>query len=69
MKWSSDIWFCAFLVHNGLEVKDFQLIAKGKARYGFDISDEDWKLLKLEFSKAEIAKYKAIFEKLKDLLY
>ena len=69
MKSSTDIWFIAFLVRSGFPVKDFTLIAKGKAKYFFDISDEDWKRCKMEFHNSEISQYKAIFEKLKDLIH
>jgi hypothetical protein len=69
MKSSTDIWFTAFLVKKGFEIKDFTLIGKGKARYTLMINEEDWKKCKMEFHNSEISQYKAIFEKLKDLIH
>lgn len=69
LKISRDIWFCAFLINKGHEVVNYQVIERGKISCQFDIADDSWKQLKLEFHNSEISEYKAIIDKLKDLAY
>lgn len=69
MKESTDIWFIAFLVHKGHQISSYSVIGKGKVRCSFNIDDESWKTLKLEFNNSEISKYKQIIESIKDLAY
>lgn len=66
---STDLWFCAFLVSKGHNVTKFDVIARGKAKYYFNISDDEWKKLKLEFNNSELANFKMLIDKLKDLSY
>lgn len=69
MKSSTDVWYIAFLISKGYEIKTYQVINKGKVNCYFDIDDEAWKKNKLEFHSSEISKFKAIIEKIKDLAY
>lgn len=69
MKTSQDVWFISFLKINGHEIAHYEVIARGKVKCSFDISDEEWKELKLEFNKSEISKYKSIIESIKDLSF
>ena len=66
---TTDIWFAAFLKFNGYSLSDYTVISRGKGRYKFDISKEDYKKAKLEFLSSESSKIKQIMEELKDLLY
>jgi hypothetical protein len=66
---TSDIFFAAFLRLKGYAVKDFEVISRGRGRFIFDISENDWKQRKLEFLQSDINKIKLHQEELKDLLY
>ena len=69
LKISSDVWFCAFLLKKGLKIKEYDVIDKGRVRCKFDITDSEWKSLKLEFNSSELSEYKTIIDKLKDLAF
>lgn len=69
MKETTDLFFAAFLKFKGYEISDYQVLSRGKAKYKFDISDDEYKKLKLEFIKSDISKIKQIMEELKDLAY
>lgn len=66
---TTDLFFMAFLIHNGHQVKKYDVISKGKISCEFDITDEEWKHLKLEFNSSEASKLKQTIEQLKDLGY
>lgn len=66
---TTDLFFMAFLIHKGYEIKKYEVIGKGKISCQFDITDENWKLLKLEFNNSEASKLKQTIEQLKDLAY
>jgi hypothetical protein len=70
LKSSTDLWFSAFLLLKGIKVEKFEIISRGKGRYFFKISDEDWSSLKLEFNNNnDLIRFKTAIEQLKDLLY
>lgn len=66
---TTDLFFAAFLKFKGFEIYDFEVISKGRGRYKFNISKEDYKQMKLEFISSDISKIKQIMEEIKDLLY
>jgi hypothetical protein len=66
---STDLWFCSFAILKGYKVAHYDQISKGKARYYFNMSDVEWKDLKLEFNNSDYSKFKQVFEGLKDLGY
>lgn len=66
---TTDIWFAAFLKFKGYELSNYEVITRGKGRYKFKISSEDYKKEKLEFIKSDISKIKQVMEEIKDLLY
>lgn len=67
--YTSDLFFAAFLKLKGYEIEDFQVIAKGKGRYKFKMSPEEYKQMKLEFVRGDLSKVKQIIEELKDLVW
>lgn len=69
MKNTTDLFFSAFLLIKGIKVEKFEVISRGKGRYFFNLSDEDWGNLKLEFNNGELVRYKTAIEQLKDLTY
>lgn len=69
MKSTTDIWFASYLLYKGFELADFEVIKRGKGSYTFDITDEEWKDFKLDFSKSETNAIKSHHIALKDLLY
>lgn len=69
MKKSTDVWFCAFLVTKDYKVIDTEVISRGKVECHFDISDEEWKSLKIEFNNSDLIKFKFAVEQIKDLAF
>jgi hypothetical protein len=69
MKKTTDVWFASFIKLNGFKVVDFEIIEKGKGRFIFDLTEEQWKELRIKFSNSDISKIKQIMGELKDLLY
>lgn len=66
---TTDIWFTAYLLFKGHEIKEYQVIKRGKGQYNFEIENEEWRKLKLEFSKSEFCSCKELIAKIKDLTY
>lgn len=69
MKSTQDVWFCAFLIKNKYEIEKYDVIGRGKIKAYFNITDNEWQKMKLEFSKSELSEFKNIIDKLKDLAY
>lgn len=74
-KSTTDLHFAGYLKYLGKQVVDFKIVytdAKGrplKASFYFDLTDEEWKQLKLDFNVSEVSKVKQEVEALKDMLY
>lgn len=69
IKNSTDVWFCAFLMHKGYKIQSYKIIARGKVACDFNMTDEEWQKLKLEYNNSDISSYKALIEKIKDLAF
>lgn len=69
LKNTTDIWFTAFLMYKGHKILKFDKLSKGKGKFYFDLSDEEWSNLKLEFNNTEFIKFKSLIEQVKDLCY
>ena len=71
MQTTKDLWLAGFLQSKGYTVINYSILDPKKklAEFNFNISDEDWKTLKLEFYNSEVSKVKWNIEKLKDLCY
>lgn len=69
LKKSTDLWFIAFLQSKGFKINNFNVITRGKIEASFDIADQEWLQLKLEFHNSELVKFKQLIEQLKDLGY
>jgi len=69
VKPTTDIWFGAFLKFKGYLLHDFEVIRPRRVKYFFEISDEDYKAMKLEFLAHDMSKLKQIMEELKDVSF
>ena len=69
LKFTSDIWFTAFLMKQGHNIAKHDVVARGKVTCYFELSEEKWNDLKLAFAKSEISEYKALIGKVRDLGY
>lgn len=67
LKQTTDIWFCAFLQLKGYKIITFDKLIKNKVRCYFDLTEDEWSTLKLEFNNSELIKYKTVIEQIKDL--
>lgn len=66
---TTDIWFASYLLYKGYVLTDFDVIHRGKGKYKFEITEEQWKELKLEFSSSETNAIKSHHLSLKDMTY
>jgi len=66
---TTDIWFASYLKFKGYVLEDFEVLHRGKGKYKFDITEEQWKTLKLEFSTSETNAIKSFHLSLKDMTY
>lgn len=69
MKFTTDVWFAAFLIHKGNKVANYDVLERGKVRCYFDLTDKEWQKFKLEFHNSELSSFKTTIDKLKDLGY
>ena len=69
MKKTTDLWLVSFLELNGVQITSFKVIKPGRVEFTFNVSDEIWNKMKLEFNNSDIQKYKQKIEALKDLAY
>lgn len=67
--YTSDLFFAAFLKLKGYEIEDFQVISKGRGKYKFKMTEDEYKKQKIEFVKSDISKVKQHIEELKDLVW
>jgi uncharacterized protein YicC (UPF0701 family) len=68
-KGTTDVWFSSFLIKSGHKISSYDVIERGKLKCYFDLSEDQWKKLKLAFNNSEISEFKQIIDKLKDLCY
>ena len=66
---TTDIWFASYLQFKGFQLIDFEVISRGRGKYDFKISPEQWKNEKLAYSNSETSRIKTNFTGLKDLLF
>lgn len=69
LKNTTDVWFIAFLMNKGHQITKYEVISRGKISCYFNINDNDWRDLKLEFNNSELIKFKALIQQIKDLGY
>lgn len=69
MKNTTDVWFAAFLMKQGIKMEKYEVISRGKVCCFFNVSDEKWNQLKLDFNNSDISEYKALIGKVRDLGY
>ena len=69
MKTTTDLWLATYLISKDVVLQDYKQLGPRKVSFCFDISDDDWKKLKLEYFSSELSEFKQAMEKLKDLSY
>lgn len=68
-KFSTDVWFVAFLMSKGHKISAYTVLPQKKVRCEFQLSDKEWQDLKLEFNNSEIVKFKGYIDQIKDLAW
>lgn len=68
MNKTKDLWFCSFLRIKGYSITDYTK-DNNKVEFVFDIDNEQWKQLKIEFNSSEMSKVKWEIEKIKDMIF
>ncbi len=66
---TTDIWFASYLQVKGFKLSDFTVMSRGKGSYKFDMTDEEWKKAKMDFSNSEVSKVKTSYSGLRDMLF
>lgn len=69
LKVTRNIKLCAFLRMKKIHPIGVDVITRGKAEYKYDLSDEDWMKLKVDFNKSEFIEYANCMDAIKDLAY
>ena len=69
IKATTDMWFASFMKLKGNQVVNFDVLPKSKGRFYFNVSEDEWKKLKLEFDASDISKIKMHQIALKDMLH
>ena len=69
LKMSSDVWFIAYLMHNNIPIKTYDVFERGKVRCYFDLSDDQWQKHKLDFNNSDLIKFKSLIQQIKDLSF
>ena len=68
MKSTTDIGFVTFLDLEGHKLKDYVKDQNGIATFSFDISEEEWKLKKIEYHNSRDLKFKTRMQNIKNML-
>lgn len=66
---TKNIKFVAYLRFKGHEILKIERIARGKARYWFDLTEDEWVNLKLEFDRSNECKYAQCLDAVVDLAH
>jgi hypothetical protein len=67
---TKDLWFYAFLRIRGYELSDYvKHEDTNKSEFIFNITNDEWKQLKLDFNKSDLSKGKWFIEEAKDLIF
>ena len=70
MKRTTDMFMAAWLgVEKGIEFDDYNRLDRRRVEYLYEITDEQWKKLKMGFYKSIVSKVKVEIERLKDVKY
>lgn len=67
MKQTMDAWFMSFLLYKGVDLKSYEVDNKGRIRGSFDLTEDQWREFKMEFSQTEFVKFKMQLDKIKSL--
>jgi len=66
---TKNIKFVAYLRFKNIHAARIDKISRGKARYFFDMSEDDWISLKLQFDKSDEFKYAQCIDAVIDLAH
>ena len=66
---TTDLWFAAYLKHDGVPLHDFEYKERGRVVYIFKLEADQVKKYRMSFLNSDISKIKQQIEELKDLAY
>ena len=69
MQETRNIKLVAYLRYLGRHPDNVQIIARGKAKYLFNVDLDEWTKLKQEFDRSDFIKYAACMDAVVDLAY
>jgi len=70
MKSTSNLGFVAFLTmpQRGLSISNYKKNERGFTTFYFDVDDDKWKELKIEYNNSEFIIFKSTMENIKNLI-
>ena len=66
---TTDLWFASFLIFKKFKLSAYNVISRGKGEFFFQMTEEEWKKMKLEFNSSDLSVIKQTIDQLKDLCY
>lgn len=70
MKKATDLYFVSWLSQvKQIDFDEFRKTDRRRGEWYYDMADEKWQALRVEFYKSDVSKVKAGLETLKDLFY
>ncbi len=66
---TKNIKFCAFLRIKAIHPERVDKFDRGKAQYFYNLGQEDWDKLKIDFNKSPYIEYANSLDAIKDLAY
>jgi hypothetical protein len=67
IKETADVWFAAFLMHQGWKLKSVSIKPDKKVSCSFETTEELWATQKVEFNNSEIVKIKSLIRQIKQM--
>lgn len=69
LKSSTDVFFSAYILSKNIKLAKYEVIDRGRVRCYFDLTEDQWKQLKIDFNNSEISDVKQYIAKIKDLAF
>ena len=68
MKFTTDLWFAVFLIISNVKLNSFENIDARRGRFFFEISDNDWRDMKVKYLRSQVKLIREKMEELKSLV-
>lgn len=69
MKRTTDLWLTTYIILQGHPLSDYNKVGPRKVEFVFNLPDDKWKELKLNYLQSDFAKFEQEMAKLRELNY